>query len=214
MTSSERSVGRRATRFTTPPIAPAPYKADATPLITSTWPKSTGGLCSKPTLNGGASVQADDDRVWRSGTHLDGHGGRRKLVFRDHDVDVTGLDVESRDTLRVRSVHRPVHEHRRTANRTLVAKHLDAQRDRLRRRDRCVQHQENTDERGSHVTAQRRTYTMATPPGTASGTIGKSRPWRVTVRPAMMPTADPNTASLNQCRFAGRREIATYEEKM
>jgi len=30
----------------------------------------------------------------------------------------------------------------------------------------------------------------------------------------MIPTADPNTASLSQWRFAGNREIATYDEKM
>src|SRR5262245_16212988 len=30
----------------------------------------------------------------------------------------------------------------------------------------------------------------------------------------MMPTAEPNTASLSQWRFAGSREIATYDEKM
>src|SRR5215510_12931004 len=55
---------------------------------------------------------------------------------------------------------------------------------------------------------------MATPPGremTATGNGCAS--WLVTVRPAMMPTADPNTASLSQCRFAGTRDIATYDEK-
>jgi hypothetical protein len=30
----------------------------------------------------------------------------------------------------------------------------------------------------------------------------------------MIPTADPKTASLSQCRFAGKREIATYDDKM
>ena len=59
---------------------------------------------------------------------------------------------------------------------------------------------------------QRRTSTTATPPGTPSGTTRNSRPCRVTVRPAMMPAADPNTASLNQWRFAGSREIATQDE--
>ena len=51
----------------------------------------------------------------------------------------------------------------------------------------------------------------ASPPGmtvTATG-YGRSDSWLVTVRPAMMPTAEPNTASLSQWRFAGRREMAT-----
>jgi hypothetical protein len=30
----------------------------------------------------------------------------------------------------------------------------------------------------------------------------------------MIPTDEPNTASLNQWRFAGKRETATYDEKM
>jgi hypothetical protein len=47
------------------------------------------------------------------------------------------------------------------------------------------------------------------PPGTVMRVTGYSRPWRVTVRPAMMPTDAPNTASLSQWRFAGSREIAT-----
>jgi hypothetical protein len=38
--------------------------------------------------------------------------------------------------------------------------------------------------------------------------------WLVTVRPAMMPTAEPNTTSLNQWRFAGKRDVATYDAKM
>src|SRR4029079_8124895 len=59
-----------------------------------------------------------------------------------------------------------------------------------------------------------RMKTTSAPPGTAETVTGNSRPWRVTVRPAMMPTADPKTASLNQWRFAGTREIATYDEKM
>src|SRR3954447_22246460 len=46
---------------------------------------------------------------------------------------------------------------------------------------------------------------------TATG-YGRSASWLVTVRPAMMPTAEPNTVSLSQCRFAGRREMATYDE--
>src|SRR4051812_290051 len=57
---------------------------------------------------------------------------------------------------------------------------------------------------------------IAAPPGmmvTATG-YGRSASWLVTVRPAMMPTAEPKTASLSQCRFAGRREMATYDEKM
>src|SRR5204862_8189304 len=61
----------------------------------------------------------------------------------------------------------------------------------------------------------RRTYMIAAPPGmmvTATG-YGRSASWLVTVRPAMMPTAEPNTASLSQWRFAGRRERATYDEK-
>src|SRR5215470_18043140 len=33
----------------------------------------------------------------------------------------------------------------------------------------------------------------------------------VTVRPAMIPVDAPKTTSLSQWRFAGRREIATYE---
>lgn len=56
-----------------------------------------------------------------------------------------------------------------------------------------------------------RLYITATPPGmmvTATG-YGRSDSWLVTVRPAMMPTAEPNTASLSQWRFAGRRERAT-----
>src|ERR1700704_1052021 len=54
----------------------------------------------------------------------------------------------------------------------------------------------------------------AMPPGTAgTATVnGRSASWLVPVRPAMMPTADPKTASLSQCRFAGRREMATYDE--
>src|SRR5262249_60843044 len=59
-----------------------------------------------------------------------------------------------------------------------------------------------------------RALMMAFPPGpavTATG-YGRSASWLVTVRPAMMPTVEPNTASLSQCRFAGRREMATYEE--
>src|SRR4029077_18633103 len=39
---------RRDIKLTTPPIAPEPYKAEATPFITSTWPKSIGGICKKP----------------------------------------------------------------------------------------------------------------------------------------------------------------------
>src|SRR5947199_4820956 len=46
---------------------------------------------------------------------------------------------------------------------------------------------------------------------TATGN-GRSASWLVTVRPAMMPTVEPKTASLSQCRFAGRREMATYDE--
>src|SRR5262245_56537650 len=57
---------------------------------------------------------------------------------------------------------------------------------------------------------------IATPPGTAATATGygRSSSWLVTVRPAMMPTAEPKTASLSQWRFAGKREMATYEEKM
>src|SRR5262245_52973627 len=57
---------------------------------------------------------------------------------------------------------------------------------------------------------------IAIPPGTAVTAIGygRSDSWLVTVRPAMIPTAEPNTASLSQWRFAGRREMATYDEKM
>ena len=40
--------GRFDTRLTTPLIAPAPYKDDATPLITSTRPRSSGGICMRP----------------------------------------------------------------------------------------------------------------------------------------------------------------------
>src|SRR6185369_12002304 len=58
------------------------------------------------------------------------------------------------------------------------------------------------------------TYMMAAPPGTETATTGNGFPCRVTVRPAMMPTLEPNTASLSQWRFAGSREIATYDEKM
>ena len=55
---------------------------------------------------------------------------------------------------------------------------------------------------------------IAMPPGTAVTATenGRSASWLVTVRPAMMPTAEPNTASLSQWRFAGRRETATYDE--
>src|SRR4029453_4027167 len=41
--------GRRDRRLTTPPIAPAPYNADATPLMTSTCPRSIGGILPSPT---------------------------------------------------------------------------------------------------------------------------------------------------------------------
>ena len=44
---------------------------------------------------------------------------------------------------------------------------------------------------------------------TATGNGDASR--LVTVRPAIIPTAAPNTVSLNQWRFAGNREIATYD---
>src|SRR3954467_11949531 len=50
-TSASRTgslAGRREIRSTTPPRDPAPYSADATPLITSTCPRSVGGICSKP----------------------------------------------------------------------------------------------------------------------------------------------------------------------
>ena len=41
------------------------------------------------------------------------------------------------------------------------------------------------------------TYMTAAPPGRAIKVIGKlSRPWRVTVRPAMIPTAAPAVTSL------------------
>src|SRR3982750_1710601 len=55
---------------------------------------------------------------------------------------------------------------------------------------------------------------MAMPPGTAVTATGNGRSasWLATVRPAMMPTAEPKTASLSQCRFAGKREMATYDE--
>src|SRR3954447_14081806 len=55
---------------------------------------------------------------------------------------------------------------------------------------------------------------IAAPPGTmvtATG-YGRSDSLLVTVRPATIPTAEPNTASLSQCRLAGRREMATYDE--
>ena len=42
----------------------------------------------------------------------------------------------------------------------------------------------------------RRAYTMTAPPGMAVTVTGNSRPWRVTVRPAMMPTVAPKTTSL------------------
>src|SRR5712671_5969353 len=55
---------------------------------------------------------------------------------------------------------------------------------------------------------------IAMPPGTAVTATGNGRSasWLVTVRPAIIPTAEPNTASLSQCRFAGRREMAVYDE--
>src|ERR1700730_11909532 len=53
----------------------------------------------------------------------------------------------------------------------------------------------------AHRTAQRvvtfLTYMTAPPPGMAITVTGKfSRPWRVTVRPAMIPTAAPAVTSL------------------
>ncbi len=45
-----------------------------------------------------------------------------------------------------------------------------------------------------------RTYMIAIPPGTAVAAIGNGRSasWLVTVRPAMMPTVEQNTTSINQ----------------
>src|SRR6185295_18837213 len=42
------AAGRFETKLTTPLIAPAPYRDDATPLITSTRPRSIGGICIRP----------------------------------------------------------------------------------------------------------------------------------------------------------------------
>ena len=44
--------GRRDRRLTTPPMAPAPWRAEATPLITSTCPRSIGGIWSSPSPPG------------------------------------------------------------------------------------------------------------------------------------------------------------------
>src|SRR5262245_2289920 len=60
----------------------------------------------------------------------------------------------------------------------------------------------------------RRTYMIAAPPGTAVTATGNSRPWRVTVRPEIIPTVEPNTTSLSQCLLSGRRDTATYDAKM
>ena len=51
---------------------------------------------------------------------------------------------------------------------------------------------------------------MAAPPGTDMTAKGNGCASRlVTVRPAMIPTDAPKTASLSQWRFAGNRETAT-----
>ena len=58
----------------------------------------------------------------------------------------------------------------------------------------------------------RRTYITAAPRGmyiTVTGNWCAS--WLVIVRPAIMPTAAPKTASLNQWRLAGNRDMATYD---
>ena len=62
-----RPPGRRDRRLTTPPIAPAPYSADATPLITSTCPRSIGGICSspRPPTSPKSGRPSDRTRVYR-----------------------------------------------------------------------------------------------------------------------------------------------------
>ena len=61
-----------------------------------------------------------------------------------------------------------------------------------------------------HGYERRRTYMMAAPPGTDMTATGNGCASRlVTVRPAMIPTDAPKTASLSQWRFAGSLETAT-----
>ena len=42
------SIRHSEIKFTTPPIAVDPYSAEAAPLMTSTWPRSMGGICRGP----------------------------------------------------------------------------------------------------------------------------------------------------------------------
>ena len=46
--ASAAAPGRRDTRLMTPPSADAPYSADTAPLMTSTRPRSVGGICNRP----------------------------------------------------------------------------------------------------------------------------------------------------------------------
>ena len=87
-------------RLTTPPMADMPYSADATPLITSTCPRSIGGICSSPMRSGLAAVQrqavGQDLRVPAAKT-LDpdvrtAEGGRGGL-----DAQAVGLVEQHRD---------------------------------------------------------------------------------------------------------------------
>ena len=59
--------GRRETRFTTPLIAPAPYSDEATPLMTSARPRSSGGICIRPsdTCSPKSGSPSDRNRVYR-----------------------------------------------------------------------------------------------------------------------------------------------------